>query len=334
MVLVTGANGFLGSYLLRVLLRNGEKVRGLTRVNTNMDLIQDSLAKIELMNGDVLDIPSLEDAMDGVEKVYHCAAVISMVPEDAGKMLKVNIEGAANVMNVAMQKGVKRVVHVSSIAALGLPKDNVLMDENFLNIEDKKNVTYSISKHYGEREAWRAYSEGLDVVVAAPGTIMGAGKWTTPPNSLFTEVYNGLSFYTDGNTGWVDVRDVAEALYILMEKGTSGEKYLLTNENLSFKQVLGDIAILLGKKPPTMKVNSLMKAIAWRGEWIKGKITGTKPVITEESLRLADVVFNYSGEKFKKQFGFSYKPFKQTLADTCEAYIQSTKQGKDYGVFI
>jgi len=333
MVLVTGATGLVGSYLSKLLITKGEKVRAIKRATSDVSLLGEFASQIEWVEGDVLDITSLETAMNGVKKLYHCAAVISLMPSERDHMMKVNIEGVANVMNTALNSGVHKVVHVSSIAALGVAPPGKVMDENYADPNISKSFSYHRSKHYGEREVWRASNEGLNVVIANPSTVLGAGWWDDEPNSLFREIYNGLKFYTTATMGFVDVRDVAECLYRLMEGDISGERFIVSAENLSFRDLIWMMADEMKVKRPPLQAGRLLLSIAWRTEILKSFFSSKRLLITRESARLANIDFVLSNEKIKRALNYSFKPVKETVAETAQVFLKTGKEGKEYGVF-
>jgi dihydroflavonol-4-reductase len=333
MIFITGTNGLLGSYLAKKLLQQGKQVRGLKRITSDLSLLGDYANQIDWITGDILDVTSLEEAMEGVEEVYHSAAVISFASHEADAMMKANIEGTANVMNAALVAGVKKVVHVSSIAAFGIHKPEKVIDEKTVYNEQKDMPNYYRSKQLAEREAWRAQAEGLNVVVANPGTILGAGKWDMEPNSVFRDVYAGLPFYTNGMNSFVDVRDVVDCLIVLMEKGVNGEQYIIHADNLSFKDLLQKIAVVLGKRKPSFAVSDSLAKVAVVFEWLKAKITGKRQLLTPEMARLANKEFRYSNQKIVRDFGFQFRPMDETIEDTARVFLQSKKEGRHFGVF-
>ncbi len=333
MIFITGTNGLLGSYLAKKLLQQGKKVRGLKRINSDLSLLGEYAQQIDWVTGDILNVTSLEQAIDGVEQVYHCAAVISFASHEADAMMKTNIEGTANVMNVALNVGVKKVVHVSSVAAFGIHKPEKIIDEKTTYAERKDMPNYYRSKQLAEREAWRAHAEGLNVVVANPGTILGAGKWDMEPNSLFRDVYAGLPFYTNGMNSIVDVRDVVDCLILLMEKGMNGEQYIIHAENVSFKDLLQKIAEVLGKKKPSFAVSDSLAKVAVVFEWLKAKITGKRQLLTPEMARLANKQFRYTNQKIVRDFGIKFRSADETIEDTVKVFLQSKKEGKHFGIF-
>ena len=333
MILVTGANGLLGSYLVRQLIDRGETVRGLRRAKSDLRLLGDYASRMEWIEGDVTDIFSLEDAMLGVDQVYHCAAFISMQPGDADRMLNVNAEGTANVVNAALGSDIKKLLYVSSVAAFGRPEyADRLIDEN-LDVKDSKdNFAYFKSKLYAERELWRGIAEGLNAVIINPSTILGGGFWTMPPNALFEHVYKGIPFYTSGINGFVDVRDVVSVAIQLMDSDISSEKFIVSAENRSFGDVMFMAADAMKVRRPHIKVNKLIGSLAWRFEALKSFFSGIPALATRDSITIAQNDFKYSNEKLRNAIGYTFRPLKDTVDETAALYLDSIQQQKDYGI--
>lgn len=328
-ILVTGGTGFLGAYLLQYLVKEGKSVRVLKRSTSSMDLVKSIEDKIEWVEGDILDVFSLDAAMKGIEQIYHCAAIVSFDPREAERMKKVNVDGTANVVNIALQNDVKRLLYVSSIAAIGRSKETPQVNEKVMFTRSPMNSKYAISKFQAEQEAWRGHAEGLDVVVVNPSVIIGSGFWESGTNGFFGQIWNGLKFYPTGITGFVDVRDVARAMVLLMDSSITEERYLLNSENLPYATFLNWIAEDLGKPKPTIKVTKLIQELAWRLAWVASKLTGKKPFLTRETARNAAFQFHYENDKFLKTFpDFRFKPLRETTRETAQQYKRSMKEGK------
>lgn len=333
MILVTGGTGLVGSHLLQELTAQGKKVRALHRSSSKKDFVQhvfnayaknptEQLNMIEWVEGDVLDVYALEDAMEGVEQVYHNAAVVSFSPGDREIMQKVNVEGTANVVNAAVHKKVKKLCHLSSIAALGRAGDADVTDETTAWVTSKNNSCYSISKFNGEREVWRGTAEGLNAVILLPSIILGMADINNGSMQLFNTILKGLPFYTSGINGFVDVRDVARAQVILMESNVVNEKYIISAENLSYKDVLGMIADGLGKRRPFIEVNKPMASLAWNFFRAKSMLTGKSPIITKETAGTAMRKYNYSNKKFTDLSGMEFHKIEDTIASLCRIFIE------------
>lgn len=332
-VFITGATGFLGSYLAKALLLQGHEVSALKRATSDLSMLGEAAAQIKWHEGDVTDVLSLEEAMEGVEQVYHAAAMLAFGGKSFDKMLKVNVEGTANVVNVALSQGVQKLLYVSSITALGKSKDNSAIDETGDWETSPMESQYGHTKYLGELEIWRGIAEGLDAVIINPSTILGAGKWSEGSIQIFHQVAKGVPFYPTGSNGFVDVRDVVRAAIQIMEHPeTSGERYVINGYNLSFKDIMTRIAVALGQKPPTIPVTDFWKTISIGYDKVRSLLTGSEAIITREVLSISSHPYAYDDSKLRETFGFTYLPFEQTITETVAAYQQSKADGLEYGV--
>lgn len=327
-VLITGATGFLGSYLLRSLIKSGhQNIRALRRPNSDQALVADIQAEVEWVEGDLLDPGSLEEAMQGIRQVYHCAAIVSFDPRKVRTMLRVNVEGTANVVNAALWEGVDKLVHVSSIAAIGRSPEEKNVSENTKWQRSPLHSNYAISKYLSEQEAWRGMAEGLNVSVVNPSVILGSGRWEDGPLQLFRMGWKAFPFYATGVSGFVDVRDVAHAMIRLMQEENSGQRYIISGENLSFKAVQEMISEGLGKRAPRYRVNAFVQEIAWRVEWLRTRFGGPPPLITRETARHANAVYYYDNSKSLKDLQLTYTPIAETIAAVCRQFSEAAANG-------
>jgi nucleoside-diphosphate-sugar epimerase len=325
MILVTGGTGFLGSHLLRKLVNVGQPVRALyrTQIPSQLKDIQD---KIEWVTGDVLDVCALEDAMVGVTKVYHCAAVVSFHPDKHAHMMKVNVEGTANVVNMALDAGVKKLVHVSSVAAIGRAKGNAMIDEECEWQESKNNSQYAVSKYLAEMEVWRANAEGLETAIVNPSIILGSGFWEDGSGMLIKNAWKEFPFYTEGINGFTDVEDVATVMIRLMESEIKGQRFIVCSDNWKYHDLFNEMAAQLGKKPPHIAVKPWLAEIVWRVEAVKTKITGKKALLTKETARTAQLKIYYNNSKILSVLpGFKFISLKDTIADMCRVFLEHKK---------
>jgi dihydroflavonol-4-reductase len=332
-IFLTGASGFLGSYLLRALVRRGYQVRALKRKSSPLHLVQDILNQVEWVDGDINDFASLEEALEGIEDVYHAAALVSFDSKDKAEMLKVNFQGTENIVNIAQEKGIRKFLYVSSIAALGRKENVKVINEEAQWENNKYNTDYAISKFKGECEVWRAIQEGLSAVIVNPSMIMGAGYWHAGTAKMFKQIDKGLMFYPQGGTGFVDVRDVAEASIKLMESDVVGERFILNAENLFFKDVFDQIAQVLQKKPPFLKAGKGLIDLMWRLDSIKSTLLGISPVLTKELARNMQLYFEYDNSKIKKELNFQFIPIRQTIAETGLSYLDAKKNKVPFNFF-
>lgn len=331
MIFVTGGTGFLGAHLLYQLLQKDEKIKALRRTDSNNDLLervfgfyaknmQELIDRIEWVEGDLLDIYSFEEILNDVSVIYHCAAIVSFQPGDKTQMMHTNIQGTANLVNAANEKKIAKFCHVSSIAAIGRADNNNIIDEQTLWRTSKRNSSYALSKYGAEQEVWRGIEEGLNAVIVNPSIILGPGEVNSGSGKLIKTILGGLKFYTSGMNGYVDVRDVVKVLISLVEGNFFGERFVVSAENLSYKELFEMIAKALGKSPPTYMAVKWMGEIAWRVEYLKGKLFAVKPLITRETANTASNIYKYSNRKILKRLNFKFRPIQSTIRDACNYY--------------
>lgn len=325
-VLITGGTGFLGAYIIKELVQKNYAVRAIRRSNKLPFFIaEDIFSKVEWVNGDVLDVIALQEAMDGVDTVIHAAAKVSLAPKERNEMFKTNIEGTANMVNIAIEKNMRRFIHISSIAALGRTGKDTIINEQQPWEEHKLNTNYAISKYSGEMEVWRGIGEGLNAVIVNPSTIIGYGDWNNSSCAIFKTVYEELPWYTNGINGFVDVEDAARAIVLLLESDIAGERFILSAENTSFKKLFDAIADGFNKRHPTREATPFLAAIAWRIEKIKTLFfTNKLSVLTKESASIAMSKTFFDNGKIKSYLpGFDFRPLQQTIGHACESYLKS-----------
>lgn len=324
-ILITGGTGFLGSYIIAELVRKNYQVRAIRRGN-KLPLHTDPaiLQKVEWVEGDILDVMSLEDAMQGVDTVIHSAAIVSFAAADKQQMMQVNVDGTANVVNMALEAGISRLVYISSVAAVGRDAAGGSVDESRKWQESSTSTQYAISKHKAEMEVWRAIGEGLNGVILNPSTILGFGDWQSGSSALFRNVYNGFPWYSPGLNGFVDVEDVARATVLLMESEISEERFIVNGDNWTFKRLFETMADHLQKKRPTKETTHFLASIAWRMEKIKSMLTGRKPVLTRESARVAFSKTRFDSHKLLEALpGFNYTPLDETIRKAAARYLET-----------
>jgi len=330
MILVTGGTGLVGAHLLLQLTGKGETIRALYRSTASVEKTkklfahhkkQDVFHTIEWVKGDILDIPSLEDAFAGVDHVYHCAAFISFDPRDEEQIRKTNIEGTANMVNLSLGYGIKKFCHVSSIAALGDTKEDgdTITEETEWNPE-VRHGDYALAKYGAEMEVWRAWQEGLKVVVVNPGLIFGYGFWDQGSGAIFHAVHRGQYFYTYGTCGMVAVEDVINVMLHLMEKDISGERYTLVSDNLSYKELLDAIADGMQKKRPSIYATKFMAGFGWRMDWLLSKLLMRKRMLTRGMARSSYATDKYSNDKIIAETGYVFKPITPYVKMLSQSY--------------
>jgi len=337
MILVTGGTGLVGTHLIYELLIRGEKVRAIRRESSKTEKLekvisfyhknpQDLLKNLEWVYGDILDIYSLEEAMEGVDLVYHAAAIISFNPSDHKKMIENNTKGTANVVDAALNKNIKKLCHVSSIASVGRDNTKGIVSENNQWTYSKRQSAYAISKFESEREVWRGIAEGLKAVIVNPSIIIGPGHWGESSSIIFSTIWKGLKFYTKGVTGYVDVRDVVKCMIQLMEGPFANERYILNGENVSYENLFENIANELQVSKPKIYATKCMSEVVWRLAKMQSFISKKQPLITKETARTANKKYYFSNDKICKEIGYQFLPIKQSIKETAFYFLADHKK--------
>ncbi|PHN03391.1 NAD-dependent epimerase/dehydratase family protein [Flavilitoribacter nigricans] len=327
-ILVTGGTGLVGSYLIRYLLQSGyTRIRALCRPDSKFDLLDGQEDRVEWVETDILDIIGVEEAMAGVQQVYHCAALVSFDKREKDLMLRTNRDGTANIVNAALYAGVEKLVHVSSVAAIGRDKKTTWVDEKTKWARSPDNTHYAISKFQAEQEVWRGQAEGLTVAVVNPAIILGAGYWDKGSSEFFSLAWKEFPFYPIGENGFVDVRDVARFALRLMESKVQGERFILSGTNLAFREMQETMARAMDRKPPRYRFSPFLGRWAARMEWLRNKLTGKEPLITRENVKMTSLIYHYRNDKSRRMFDFAYIPFERTIEETSDLFRKNQENG-------
>ncbi len=332
MILVTGGTGLVGSHLLYHLSLKEGVIRAIYRTESSLENVkkvfsyytddETLFSKIEWFKADITNVPSMIPAFVDVKQVYHCAAFISFNPKDYREMRKVNIYGTAIIVNLCIDVKIDKLCFVSSIAAVGNSlKNKIITEEDEWN-KELDNSGYSITKFGAEMEVWRASQEGVDVVIVNPGVILGSGFWNSGSGKLFSQVYNGFNFYTEGVTGFVSVQDVVKPMILLMNSDVKNERFILISENKSFKDIFYLIADALGKKRPLKKIKPWQTNIFWKFAWLLSKITGKEPLLTKYSAKSAHSISEYSSEKIQNTLNYRFENLENSIKTISKNRLQ------------
>ncbi len=331
MILVSGATGLIGSHLVYTLVKQGHAVSALKRKGSS---IQNTLeifgfyetkpdaefAKIKWIEGDVTDIFSLLDAMQGVEEVYHCAGLVSFDDKDRQQLLKINGEGTGNMINAALESGVKKFCHLSSIATLPNTDKQEVVDEGVYWKASPRNSWYAISKYSGEREAWRGAEEGLHVVIVNPAIVLGPGCWNRSSGQLISAARKGSWFYTGGSSAYVDVRDVVRCMIRLMEQNCFNQRYIVHAENMSHRTVLDMLHRGFKQNPPALRAGTFLLQTARISEGIISRFIGRPRRLNKALIRATTNRQTYSNQKIREATGISFVPISESIRHICLHY--------------
>lgn len=329
MILVTGATGILGRVIVLELLKRGKTVRATKRKSSNLQEVRKSFQfytetpneyfdSIEWIEVDFEDIHSLQNALNGVEEVYHCAAKVSFHPKDEKKMYQTNIEGTKQILFACQNSSVKKFLFVSSIAVLDGLNENGELDESSDFNPKIDHSAYAISKHFSEMEVWRASAEGLNTVIVNPGIIIGSGNWKESSGTLFKEL--GENAYTfSGGTSYVDVRDVAQISIELMGKNIFGERFILISENKKYEEIANFIKQKLGKPATKIVPNGLLKVGVFLNS-ILGWLISPLKMANKVNVQSVTEFNKISNKKIKEKLNYEFIPLKESLAFHLENY--------------
>ncbi len=312
-ILVTGAAGFIGSNVVRVLLEAGVQVRAMIVPDENQRNLEG--VEVEKVEGNVLDPPSLDRALKGCDTLFHLAAIYSIWKKDRAIFYKVNLQGARNMLWAARKAGIEKIVFTSSVAALGIKPGKELSDEETAFNQFRFANDYVLTKYLSQEEALTFAREGLPLVVVCPGFPYGEGDIApTPTGKMILDIVNGTNFmYFTGGLTVVDVKDVARGHLLAAKKGKVGEKYILSHKNFTIKDFFDLIAKTAGVRKPFLwspvlaaKIfGALMEKMAER--------SGKPPMTTAREVPYLSQFFFVDNAKARRELGMEFTPVENSL---------------------
>lgn len=339
MNLVTGATGLLGSHVVLKLLQQGKTVVAAKQSSSDLTKVKHCFSyytkdaetlfnRIKWVDLDITDVYSIEEALNGIEHVYHCAGFVSFLEKDFPKLTLLNETGTANLVNACVAKKIRSFCHASSLSTINNADYEGELSEKIFWKTSGKESSYAISKYNAEREVWRGIEEGLNAVIVNPGFILAPGFWKQSSGKIFAFCKNGNMFYTDGSTAYVDVNDVVEVMVQLMDKQIFNERFILIENSYTFKDIFTQIQQKFGRSAPSIKSGIYLLQIGRIADAIFSTITGKDRVLTTNTIRTAIGHKKYSNLKVKNALSFSFKPIKEVLNDICGHYESDLKSGK------
>jgi dihydroflavonol-4-reductase len=337
MNLVTGATGILGSHVVLWLMQQGkpviagrqkssdtEKVKKLFSYYNSAHLFE----KIVWKEIDVRDLFSIEEALEGVQNVYHCAGFVSFNSRDKDKLFAINEGGTFNVVNACLQNKIPALCHASSIAAINNTDYTATLNENVFWKRNGRESGYALSKYNAEREVWRGIEEGLNAVIVNPGVILSPGFWNQSSSRLFKKCHEGNSFYTNGMAGYISARDTAAIMIELMEKRHYANRYILIEGNYSFRDIFDMISAGLEKQKPSIHAGKLLLHTGRMLDFLRSKITGKEQILTGA---IIDSAFNkqlYSNQKIKDTLGWQFTSVRTEIKTICVELRKELKKSR------
>jgi len=322
-VFITGATGFVGAHVARKYAAEGASLRLLTRKTSR----QDGLAGLdaETVVGDLREPEKLRSALEGCDALVHVAADYRLWVRDPREMYAANVDGTRELLRIAREVGVERVVYTSSVATMGFKSDGSIVNEDTPVTIDDMIGHYKRSKFLGEQEAIKAARAGQHVMILNPTTPIGPGDWKpTPTGRIIVDFLNRkFPAYVDTGLNLVDVGEVARMHVVALDRGTPGERYILGGENLTLKQILDRMSAITGLPSPTMKVpHSVAMTFAFFDETITGKLRGKEPRATVEAVRMGKKMMFASSAKAERDLGFKVLPIYNALRSAIDWFVE------------
>ncbi|HEY8497929.1 MAG TPA: NAD-dependent epimerase/dehydratase family protein [Limnochordales bacterium] len=309
-VLVTGATGFVGRFLVRALVAQGYDVTALVRASSPRERLQG--LPVRLVVADLTQPRCLEGVMEGIDWVFHVAGDLSWWRGHRARQWAVNVEGTRRVVAEALRAGVKRLVYTSSVAAVGFPEDGRVADEDFPFNGHRLGLQYAISKWEAEQRVLEGVARGLDAVIVNPATILGDDA--PRPGSLVDLAARGrLPVWVEGGTNFCDIDDVVAGHLAAAERGRTGQRYILGGHNVSFRDLIGALCRAAGVRPPRRRAPAAaVRLAAWVLEGV-GAVMRREPLLTRDLARLAGKEIYYSSGRAVRELGYAITPLDQTV---------------------
>lgn len=337
MNLVIGATGIVGSHVLLELLQNKEQVIAAKQKDSDISKVKELFAyygekaasyfeNINWIDLDIRDVFSIEESLQGISTVYHCAGLVSFDHRDTFKLKQLNELGTKNVVDACLYKKVKALCYVSSIASINNSDYTKELTEDVFWKKKGNESEYALSKYNAEREVWRGIEEGLNAVIVNPGVILAPVFWSQSSVRLFDECYKGNKFYTNGLAAYVTASDVAKIMHALISKRIYANRYIIIENNYTFKEILSSIQTCFHKPVPSIQISPrLLKLASWlEGIWVF--FTRKERKISQALLNSAHNSQNYSNEKIKRLLGYEFTPIQSAIAEICSYYTTQKTQ--------
>ena len=331
-LLLTGATGLVGSHTLLKLVENGVYVKAFVRPNSDyrnrieevFSLFNQPASLLDqyvtFFEGDILNIGDLEDALDGIESVIHTAAIVREGFETSDRLMKVNVEGTSNLVNLCLDLNVSWFLHLSSVSTLG-PNPEGLVDEDFFFKANPNTSSYALSKYLAEQEVWRASEEGLPVVILNPSIILGASRSMQSSSAIFHAAKKGISFYTNGLHGYVDVIDVSTVIHYLYNIRFSGKRFIVSSQNIENFDFLNAVCESMNSAPPRIRFQKWMTLPAIIIGVIDKIFHKNSTKINRKLLRSAQGRNAYDNARIIEKTGIQFKTVRTSISETAQRML-------------
>lgn len=320
----------IGSHLLLELVKKGFSVRATYRSFETIKKTERVFSyyglstkkvhdNIQWVEANITDVFALERAVEDINMVYHCAALISFDPKEYRRLVKINIEGTKNIVNVCLKNDVKKLCHVSSIATLGSAKNGESINEES-EWSDKNTSVYARTKRNAELEVWRGIQEGLNAVIVNPGVVLGPGFWKSGSGVFFYHAAKEQNKTLPGGTGFIAVQDVINSMVQLMVSDISNARFILVDKNLTYVKIMAQIATHLGVTPPTKTFTKFELETFWRIDWIRANFFGKRRRLSKNIAKTLRQRDTYSSKKIRENLAIEFRHFDNTVEFTSRLF--------------
>jgi len=320
-IAITGASGLLGGHLIEAFLKQGLSIIAVVR---NPDSLLPA-SGVEIRVADIEDPMSLLEAFKGAEAVIHAAGLVSFNPRHRSRIFGINVQGTAHVVNACLQLGITRLVHISSVAALGR-KPGITLNEDSKWVNAPASP-YAISKYRAELEVYRGAEEGLQVSMVNPSVII-SGTSGRSSGTLLNYVWDERPFYTDGILNYVDARDVADVVSQLTTAPRHGQRFVLNGGSINYREFFIQVAQRLNKKAPFMRLPGSLTWWAGAAEELRSLVLNREPMVTRQSAAMTRQVYQYDTRRVAEELGFTFRTLSETLDWACDAYRRNVTGNK------
>ena len=311
-ILITGITGLFGSYLAKEFSSLGT-IHGLKRNSSKSRLIQDIDFEIIWHEGDILDLESISESLKGIDLVIHSAGVVSFDPKEKDLMYDVNVRGTATLVNAMLAEGIKNLIHVSSVAAIGRSAEIISVNEDYKWTESPLNTDYSVSKYWAELEAWRGSQEGLNLLVVNPSILLARVNDQRSSTQIYNYLFEGRRYYPKGNVNYIDIRDAASLVSSLFKRKIWGERFILNKESLPYKEFFEMMGKEFQLKAPGKRVSTrILKVILFLNSMVSYVGLGSSLLNRQTALIAQQKVF-FENSKIEKLLKFKYRSLEEML---------------------
>lgn len=309
-ILITGITGLFGSQLAREFSALGT-IHGLRREESKLDKL--SGLNIHWHTGELSNMESLLESLKSIDLVIHSAGMVSFSSKDKEKLYEVNAVGTGNLVNAMLAANVTKLIHVSSVAAIGRSPELSVIDENFKWTESPWNTEYGVSKYWAELEAWRGEQEGLDLIVINPSVLLGKVDYGKSSSAIYAYALGGNKFFPKGDLNYIDIRDAAKITRLLFEMQVWGERYILSKESLSYREFFGQIASVFGKKSPSVELPDWLAKVASSAVSLLRFLKLSSSPLNKQTAMLAQQKIRFDNSKVQQLLKFPFHTLRETL---------------------